>query len=401
MYLTSVYVVRQIGESKSGIFFIALSAVLLLSGCSRLGLDTYVMREVPKLASSSLTSTKQLSTFYTCQTIVIIFSSLITILLFLLKEYILSIYGIPELKTLLNYMALPIISYSLLLVNIGFIKGFRLPRTALFFSSITIPTVFVFFLFVFKCKDIKYIFLIYSVSILLSFILSSIIIFIKIGDIKLVSLQFDKVFKSLGYFSIFSVSNVVSAWSANLIVGLYLTPDAVSFFHLSNRISVFISFIAVAVNTISSPTLAICKSYNKRKLSKIFIRNLVTINIFSIPIGMLIILNSHYILGIASVQYLQHIDIFILLIVSQLLFLAFGPIGNLLVMQKKEKPVAYISIVGSFLGVVLLFMFVPIIGLYGTVLSGFIVVIFTNASIWLVANKELSLSPISIWRHRG
>jgi O-antigen/teichoic acid export membrane protein len=391
---------RLLGAEKTGIYFLTLTFATTGMILSRVGLDNFLLRSLSKLADQKDLS--KISLICRKSIEIVIYASIFYSFIILVGADWISenIFAKPQLINPLRIMAFSILPGSLLALYSEMLKAIRKIERSTFIQVIGIP------LFCLLLGGP----LIYFGSIegaLIAYVFASI-------SVCLISLRF---WKSSGFFSKnliskdalvnFSTRSILRDsfpffWIAllsflmnsvdTILLGIWMDAKVVGIYGIVTRISTLSVFILVAVNSVFAPEFASLYARNDIiSLEKLVQKATRIMIVLTLPIFILIFAFSSQILSFFGEDYISGSLALIIVTIGQLINVATGSVGCILMMTGHEKLMQYNVILSLVLNVGLNILLIPKYGLNGAAISSSLSLILMNLVSAVLVHKKLSI----------
>lgn len=175
--------------------------------------------------------------------------------------------------------------------------------------------------------------------------------------------------ESLRFLPITSLS-ILTTWLTQLYVAYYLSDTDVAVMSVTQRVSMLLGFIVIAVNSIAAPNYAI--SFAKNKLSDVKVAYYNSVKmcvVFGFIPSLVVIFFPKQILVLFGSEYAAYSTLLLIFSIGQIFNIVTGSVGQLLQMTGKENKSLLSMIVAFFTNFILLFVLVEPFGLIGAALS--------------------------------
>ena len=372
-FLFNVLLARKLGAEDTGIFFLCFTVVMIAVVIGRLGLDNVVLREIARYAISNKWG--KLKGIFLSSIKIALISSIVVGLLFFFSAELISVklFNLPEMSIPLRKISLIIIPFSLMLIISASLKGLKNIAQATVIESFLVPFLSVFCLYFLVKDDSFNQFLSYYVVIYIFIFLLAIYYWKK-------STKFIKEKASNFFFKeildssipLFWVGSMlfVNSWADRIFLGVYSNPESVGIYSIAMRIAMLVSFVLVAVNSASSAKFSeFYQSKNIKELSNYCSRSTNLIVIISLPVLILLIIFSNYILAIFGAEFVVGSTVVMILCFGQFINVATGSVGQILAMTNREKLLRRSILIGMITNIILNFILVPIYDIQGAAIA--------------------------------
>lgn len=353
-FLFSIMISRLLGAEQSGLFFLALSLITLLSTLSLCGMDNALLRFIGH-AFAQKNNPLINQTFTNAFFLVIPLSILIAIAVYFLAPFLaVYLFNKPEIKPTLSYFSLAIPFICLLLLN-----GYALQATRKVIASICSMLLGVHALCLISLLALVYLKLNLQINIAVFIYMASSVIVAILGSIfwfKSTDRQLDASRLSMPYFWksapslwLISASGHAMPWVCILIVGSLTSAENVAYFTTALRTSLLISFMLTVINFVTTPRFSAYWNSGQleslKKLAKFSTRLMIFL---SLPILLIAFVWPTQIMMLFGDDFSPAAMPFIILCIGQSVNLMTGSVVFLLMMCGHEKEMRNITFwVGS------------------------------------------------------
>ncbi len=397
---------RLLGAEKTGIYFLALTITTTGMILSRAGLDNFLLRSISKFAnqkdSYNISSISQKSikiVFW----LALFYSLIIIVSADWVSE---NIFTQPQLRDPLRIMAFSILPGSLLALHSEMLKAIREIERSAFIQVIGIP---VFCLLLYRPLiyfgsieglSITYVFASISVCLIsLKFWNSSTFLSKNLtSKNKLENFSTKSILQdSFPFFWITLLSLLMNSVDI-LLLGIWVDTKVVGIYGIVTRISTLSIFILVAVNSVFAPEFA--SLYAQKdiiSLEKLVQKATRLMILLTLPIFILIFTFPSQILGFFGEDYKSGASALIIVTIGQLINVATGSVGCILMMTGHEKLMQYNVILSLFVNVGLNIFLIPRYGLTGAAISSSLGLILMNLVSAALVHKKLSILTFPIY----
>ncbi|KUK69655.1 MAG: Polysaccharide biosynthesis protein, membrane-associated [Methanomicrobiales archaeon 53_19] len=329
----------------------------------------------------------------------IISGLIFSILLFIMSPIISNnVFNTPEMNPLLIITSFCFPFISLQLAVLGIFNGFRQMKS---FASLNIVlNVFIIFLSIYFVN-------ICNLS-LFGAVLGYAIPTCIIGGLSPLLLSKEFTFKRslfevsvlktmsiFGFFFILSTSaSFLNTQVGTFLIGYFLTPIEVGIYSVAITISQILIIFPSAIQRITTPDIAnLYRKKSETKIRKYFFRSMSYSLIACLIIGIIIILMGDWlILNLFSEEFLPAKKYMIYLIIGNVIFSPVISVGSCFFSMNKFTVPYRINIISFFLMLLLNFILIPSLGIFGAVISTItlqIVLLFIYfAMIWIYTAEE-------------
>jgi O-antigen/teichoic acid export membrane protein len=193
-----------------------------------------------------------------------------------------------------------------------------------------------------------------------------------------------------------SVIAFISGQALSFIISIKLPIIDVGAYNILLALTGLTTFLLINLNKVFAP--AISKLYHENKISELnelYKKTTFLINLFTIPLAVIIAIFADEILGLYTAEMLNYKKYLFFMLAGGMLSLAAGSSGTFMVMAGLEKQNLHIQIVRAVLLIVLSLILIPILGLFSVVILYVIFMLFVNLSQLIYISKYINISPFS------
>ena len=361
--LFNLFIARQLPPSEAGVFFIILTFITLCSQLSSAGLCNITLRFM-----SADYASKKIDSFNECFSfgfiITMVISSLLSIVFFIKSSFFSELLNISDYVSTFRVAIFTIIPFSLMFLFVSGNQSISKSGKGMFFLGLLQPIIF-------------FLVMIFFDNNLLGMICALLVSHIANITFVVISWLYEKKTKIV-FFDLNTFNRIKTCWfsffisillpqlkthSPTLIASDFLNKDAIAGLNICIKISAVMIFILGVVNIIVAPKLAAYYSNGELNKIELLLKKSIKLNLaLCLPIFIIITLFTSQILSFFGSAYVSFSYVLIILMIGQVINVATGSVGQLLLMSGMSKLYNYamiISIAVLLLGIVL---FVPTYG---------------------------------------
>lgn len=393
-FCVTYYIARNLGAAESGLYFLALSMIMVLSAVSRLGLDNTVLRFIgghASLATSVLSKALLvvflLGVFFSCAT-------------YFSAEYIsIEVFGKEELKPILQRMSFGILGLSGVTISAMALQGLRKVSASIFVLNIAVNLLLLGSIFIFGITKASY----------LSVFYTSFSIFVAVIGVAWFSLlapcadkseiSWGELFSSCWPLWMVVVMAQMVQWSGQFVAGAYVSSELVAQFAVAQRTAMLTSFVLIAVNLVVAPRFAaLYRQNNLLELQRLATKSVKMICVLALPVigGMLIF--PAQLMGIFGEEFVEGAYLLQILAIGQFVNAATGSVGFLLIMSGNERDMRTVTMISGSLAILLTLLMTSMYGIMGAAISTAIAVATQNLLAVYYVKKRLGFNTLLVWR---
>lgn len=177
-----------------------------------------------------------------------------------------------------------------------------------------------------------------------------------------------------------------------IILGLFRAPDEVGIYGISAKTATIAAFPLTIANAVFSPLIAkYFFSNEKQKLQQTIVLGMRLVSLVSIIMLLLGISMSSWVLSFFGDEFTRGESSLRLLVIAQCINALCGPVGLLLALCGYEKDVARVMMVAVFASVTLNFILAPVWGMEGAALATAACIVLWNVTLYLKVRSKLAL----------
>jgi O-antigen/teichoic acid export membrane protein len=193
-----------------------------------------------------------------------------------------------------------------------------------------------------------------------------------------------------------SVVHFISAQALSFIISIKLPSADVGAYNILLTLTGLTTFLLINLNKVFAP--AISKLHHEQnfiELNDLYKKTTLLLNLFAIPLAVIIAIFSDEILGLYTAEMLMYKKYLFYMLVGGMLSLAAGSSGTFMVMAGLEKQNLKLQLIRAILLIFLSLWFIPIIGLLSVVGLYVVFMLFINGAQLIYISKYLKISPFS------
>lgn len=394
----NVLLARMLGAEGAGVFFLALTVVTVTSVLSRMGLDNTLLRFVASNAAvGDWVAVKGI--YRKGISLAFVTSGTATLFLFVLSPWLANaVFSKPELAWPLRWMSLAIAPLSLLNLHAEVLKGLKRIRDSILIQGVCmwgLPLI--------------------GISLLAgewrvqgavtAYILGSMItVYVGyrlwqnatpyLNDIA-GHFKTSLLLKSCMPLYVVAAMNMVLNWATNLMLGLWATEADVGIFSVAMRTAMLISFVYVAVNSISAPKFAALYTRGEMDALGNTARNsAMLLTFFALPLLLLFLVFPEFVMGIFGEEFERGAIALSILAIGQFVNTATGAVGYLLIMTGNELLMRNNFIIAASVNILLNVILIPAFGLLGAAIAVAVSVSLQNLVASYMVYRALNLKVL-------
>ena len=389
-FALNVAIARLLGTDGAGLYFLALSVVMIGSVVARLGLDNAMLRFVA--AGMAKRDAEQVNGVVSLGLRMAgIFGLLIAVLVAALAPHLAThLFSEPDLVQPLVWMSLGILSFSLMTLVAESLKGLKQIPKSMLVSGVIYPVVALLLLWPFVTYwGVAGVSLAYVVATVTAALLGWLWWRRARPAPGTGSFPLSELWNSARPLWIMSgITRGLLPWLPLFLLGIWGTAEDSGVFGAATRLVMLITFFLTAVNTILAPKFAeLYAKQNLAMIGKLARRFTLMITLAVLPLFLLLFFAGDFVMGLFGPGFSRGGDVLAILAIGQFVNVLTGSVGVLLMMSGHERDVRNSALFALCLLLVVAASAMPVYGLTGAAL----------ASAGAVAGMNL-LSAYYVWR---
>ncbi len=371
-YVFTLVVARNLGPSAWGSFTLAFTVVQVLAIFSIWGLDNLIVRTLARIDKSDKLSLS--SAYFQSLIIVIVFSVILSALLFLLREVIADkIFNKPFLSDHLKTASLLLTPWSLIMFHSSCFRGMKnMTGFTIFRMAVYVIAAILMMFFIHKEMDKLPVtaFTLSSIVVMMAAVLS----WFMFSGISLKNISMPSGFIPLLHSStpmlITGSVFFILGWADNIFLGIFRTEYEVGIYDTAFKIAAAPAMVLVAINAIQAPVFSNLFHHGEmNKLRANVQKGSKLLFYTSVPVCLVIWLFPEFLLGIFGKQFKAGSTALIILAGGNLVNSLTGSVGVLLQMTGKQKEYNYIVLSAAGINIALNVILIPLYGINGAAIA--------------------------------
>ena len=397
-FVMNVVIARYLEINASGLFFLSLSVITIISTIVRFGADNVVLRFVGIYSNESKWSLVR-GTVYYISGVILIISIVITGIMLLFSRVIsVEIFRKANLKSALFWisMSIPCIAVSTIIAMA--LQGINKVLHSVYIQNVFIPILLIVMIFVLKPHSAAKMSFLYFLA---SFVTLAISIVLWLRFVPNGQITFDKkmLISSCKPLWIVAIFQQAMQWGGQFIAGIYCQPAVLAQLAVAQRTSILIAFIGIAINLVSAPKFAAFYSQGKLDELKRYSINTTRIMIlFATPLLIFVYVFPDFILSVFGKGFKGGALMLQILSTGQYINVITGSVGYLLMMSGHGKEFRNINILSGIISIVLNITLVKFYGGTGAAFAIALSVAIQNILALGMVEKKLGFNTLKILR---
>ncbi len=403
----TVLLARLYGAEGMGVFILGVSFVLIASTVSRWGLDQAALKHIAVYAGEG--NRQSVRSVFAAAFLAILFLSLgLSLLLMPALPWLAEVlFSRPDMTGLLYILALSIVPFSLLNLTAEALRGMQ--RTALnaLIQVVVVPVVSICAVLVLQDDQRGVLAAAYAYlwGTLAASILGLFVWRLYAGSHRGVLSGWFAFLKGLldiaSPMAWVSIIGIAMSLSETVLLGVFRDAGEVGVYAAALRVAMLVNFILVAFNTILAPRFAALFHQNRLKEMELLAAHSVQLMLFlSLPVFVVCLFFPEQVLGLFGNAFSNGAVGLMILAIGQLVNVATGPVGVLLLMTGYERHMRRNWMLSALVGLVAGLLLVPPFGVIGASISAVIAgVILQGLLVWSV-KRNLNINIFPYLTHR-
>jgi len=399
MFLMDLIISRSLGLDEAGFFFLGVTMVTFLSSIGRMGLEQTLVKNIAifnnEKSFSKVRSIYKKSMFISLSLCTFLSLSLI----FLWDPLVSKIFTTEGFKPVFILMMCCLPFFSLNILQAYVFQGAERIMTSLIFLNILIPiqvSIYVYLFEISSAVQSAQAFLLSSLTALIIGVIIWLTSIPRAADKKIISNRI--IFKtSLPLWGYIILTQLI-LWYSQLILGIFGNAGEVAILAISQRISLLVSVMLLAVNNIVSPKFAKLFADGKiRELKRLTVWSVRLLLAAGLPIIAVIVIFPEKILSLFGREYTQGALVLIILAFGQLVNIMTGSVAMLLSMTKYERELRNKTIITAFIVLPFGFYLISSFGLIGAAITTSFSIALHNLLLALSVYSKLGINVLKFW----
>jgi O-antigen/teichoic acid export membrane protein len=399
-FLFSVMLARLVGVAGVGLYFLAITIVDISATISRLGLESASLRFASIAYSRS--DRGSLAALYRKSTSLAFGAGIAIALPVWLIASHLSLGGekAQEFRAELPLLVFAVAPVALLVVQAEFLKAVGSTATGTF-SQAVVPSLLLLagsiVLWFLGAGTVHAVFLTYVIVARASVILAIVMWHWRVPGIWRERGSFDmgRLLRTSTPLLLVNSMNLVLGWTDVLVLGMWRDAAEVGIYGIALRIALLTAFVLSAINVVVAPQFAALHAQgNDTALKRLAQQSALWTLIAAAPAILVLLLVPDLILQIFGPQFKDGAGALRILALGQLVNVATGSVGVLLVMTGHEKLMRNIVAASAALNLLGNLVLVPRYGAIGAAASTALSLAFMNILSWFMVRKILHINVL-------
>ena len=400
-YIYGIVIARFLGVSDYGIFFLGHTLFSLIAIQSQSGIEDGLMRFIGIYIQKD--DYRRVKGVIHCSLLLAAFLGVIFGILFFLGADIIAenIFHKPRLAIVIRYLSLATPVYSILIVAVASIRGFKIIMPYVLVRKLFMPFVSL----VLACfvlimgygllgLTLSYLFAIgfswiFAIFLLISFLA-------RFKDIKRLKPDLSKYFVFVSSAFFINISLFLFQWSDLVLLGVFLPSQELGIYFASKKTALMLNFLLISLISIFSPVISHLFWSNKIEELKDTYRSTTSwMLILGLPFFLIMVFFSQEILSLFGHVFEEGRTCLVVLAFGQIINAFCGANGNLLMMTDNQKWMVFNTIFCIIFTIGLSLYLIPAYGMIGAAYANAITIITANLIVTLEVYFLLKVHPFN------
>lgn len=406
-FLLSVVIANRLPVEEAGLFFLAMTIVLVASVISLQGFENLLVKSISNyLKEENYTGVNRVACWAVWR--IMLVSALLSVLFFLSADFIaVSVFSKPEFAPVLRVFSWAFITASLTNVLVSMFKGAGSAVVSVFMMTAAVPTIMLLSILI---GDLSFQpgFYFSSVESLGFLYLSSTIVTLICAVLLWMTSKYRKSNDSLEVavieeygsallpFFYTSVLFVFIQYFTQIFVGAVLSSTDIALLSVALRVAMLISFVLVAVNAVSSPRFAVYFKQNQLQALKQYSNKISKLLfMFGLVMVVFVMAFAEQILWFFGDAYTDAALLLRIIAFGQFINVSTGSVGAILQMSGNEKYFLRSVLVSCCISILGSVVLVPVYGVVAAALVIACAVATQNLLAFIIVRQRLGFYSLS------
>lgn len=392
----NVVLAKLLGASGSGIFYLALTVVVIVAAMGRIGMENALVKFIAANVVAKNTG-KVLGVYRKAILYSLCVSLILSILLCFTAPWLSQvILKKPDLTQPLTIMAFAVMPLSLLTLHANALQGLKKIAASISVLTAFVPLLTCFSALLFcSVYGINAVAIGFIVATLITLLLGRIVWVKATAKFSSHTATFDRkqlLACSMPLYGVVML-HLIILWSPLLFLGVWESSESVGIYAAASRTASLTSFGLAAVNSISAPKFAaLYQQADMNSLGRVA-RNSVKITLlFAFPLLLLFVMAPGWVLSIFGEKFTQGAAVLIILAVGQFVNVTTGSVGVLLMMSGNERLMRNNLLFSAIVGILLNLWLIPCFGVIGGAVAAAIVLAMQNLIAFMLVRRNLNIT---------
>lgn len=396
---------RMLGAEGAGIYFLALTIATFAAIFGRIGLDNALLSFTA--ANAAINDWAAVKGIYQKGIFLALTASIISsIVMYTISPWLAEyLFFKPELTNPFRLMALAVTPMALFILHGEMLKGLKLIFSSQLIESVAVPSISLIGLyFLGNMFGVMGGIWAYIIAAAFTTLLGYMLWQIATPQTKGLEGGFsikDLLHSSMPLFVV-ALMNLVMTWTGSLMLGVWGTKADVGVFNIASRTATLLSFVLIAVNSISAPKFAaLYRQGDIDALGSLARGSAKIMIILASPVLLIFVLAPGRIMGLFGPQFFEGSMALSILAIGQFINVATGSVGYLLMMSGHETLMRNAITASALLNVFLNLIMIKSGGVVGAAIATSISLAIMNIVLTYLVWSRLKILTIPIFPGKG
>ncbi|MCM2604243.1 flippase [Rossellomorea marisflavi] len=237
-----------------------------------------------------------------------------------------------------------------------------------------------------------------ALSVYFSLIVSNLIYFVQ-NRSKIKKIEFDFSFISYSLFLVLAnLLGVLMGKVDIIMLGILSTKENVGIYQIVVQVTSVVSLILIVFSTVFAPKISEYYHQNNYEgIRKLYVKASRMLSSIGLLITIVLIVFSHFFLGIFGEDATKGSMALIYLSLGQLINISVGSVWTIMAMTGKPKLQLYANIIAFTTNIVLNYIFIPKYGMSGAAFASMITHFITNALGYTAVSKRFNIKAFKLF----
>ena len=373
-FLFNIALARFLGADGTGIYYLALLALMIASVISRLGLDNVLLRLVA--ARSHRNDWVGVSEAYSLTLRLAFVASVVAsgILFVFAPMLARDVFNEARLVVPLRLMSVAVVPLVFATLHAQALKGLKRIGDAVFVEGFSIPLVALLIMLIVRDR-------VGEVGGVAAYVVAAVVAAVfglvvwrrrvpRVARVRNSLTRADILHSSLPLFWVASIS-LAMTWAPSFFLGAWWSVEEVGIYNVAARTALLITFVLFAVNSVAAPKFAALYAENDLEGLRAIVTMATRIMVLATaPLLLVFVLVPEFVLGFFGTEFEERgVGVLVILALGQFINVSTGSVGYLLMMTGRERLMRNITVIAATIAIVLNVVLVPGYGSVGAAVA--------------------------------
>ncbi len=403
-FVLSIIVARLFGAEGTGVYYLAIAVITIISTVGRIGFDNTIVRYISSYASEH--EWGKVYGIYKVVVRIVFFSSLVSALILVMSASWLavSVFEKPIMEKPFVIAALAVVPFSLAIIHSEALRGLKLLTSAQLTKTVLISLVTL--VIVFPSATIFGLdgsIIAYTIACIVALISGRWFWSLGIrkiagsGSYEQTIIPMQQLFMSSWPLFGVALTGLIMQYLATILLGAWGTIEDVGIFSVANRVANLLLFPLMAMISILAPKFsALYRQDNIEDLARLARNSSRLLMVFALPVALIVGFCSEFVLTFFGSSFSKGAVILQILLIGVVVNAVTGPVGNILMMSGYEYSVRKVMLVSAFVTIAVSIPLISFIGGLGAAITMVTGGIIQNVYMTLEVRRKMGFWPIGI-----